>query len=227
VAGHGREAVATLQSQSFDVVLMDVQMPEMDGFEATAAIRHQEQRIGGHIPIVAMTAHAMKGDRERCIAAGMDSYVSKPIRASQLFQAIESVLPPGEETTATSDSLLADESVVNWSEALEGTEGDHELLLITTEAFLEESPRLLATIRDTITENAAAELETAAHALKSTLGFFGAATASNSAATLEKMGRNGNLEGAEETLTSLQREMARLMPVLADYVRQGNVGDNS
>ena len=227
VAGHGREAIATMQSQTFDVVLMDVQMPEMDGFEATAAIRHQEQRTGGHIPIVAMTAHAMKGDRERCIAAGMDSYVSKPVRASQLFQVIESVLAPGEKTAATPDSHTSDESVVNWSEALEGTEGDHELLLNTAEAFLEESPRLLATIRDTIAENAAAELETAAHALKSTLGFFGATTASDAAAVLEEMGRNGNLEGAEETLTSLQRDMARLIPVLADYVRQGNAGDKS
>ena len=96
VARQGREAVATLQSQSFDVVLMDVQMPEMDGFEATAAIRHQEKRTGRHVPIVAMTAHAMQGDRERCLASGMDSYVSKPISAVQLFQAIESVLAPSQ-----------------------------------------------------------------------------------------------------------------------------------
>jgi CheY-like chemotaxis protein/HPt (histidine-containing phosphotransfer) domain-containing protein len=227
VAGHGREAIATLQSQTFDVVLMDVQMPEMDGFEATAAIRHQERRTGSHIPIIAMTAHAMKGDRERCLAAGMDGYVSKPIRASQLFQVIESMLPPGEETTAPPESSSADESVVNWSEALEGTEGDHELLLSMTEAFLEESPQLLATIRDTIAKNATAELQTAAHALKSTLCFFGAVTASDAAATLEGMGRKGNLEGAEETLMSLQREVTRLISVLADYVRQGNAADSS
>ena len=216
VACHGREAVATLQSQSFDVVLMDVQMPEMDGFEATAAIRHQEKGTGRHIPIVAMTAHAMKGDRERCLAAGMDSYVSKPIRAGQLFQVIEAVLAPHEETMATPDSPPTGKSVVDWFEALEGTEGDHELLLLTAEAFLEESPRLLATIRGAITENATAKLETAAHALKSTLCFFGAA--SDAAAELEEMARAGDLGHAQDTFTTLETEMNEVMSALRDYV---------
>jgi len=89
VAGTGKEALSRLKEQSFDLVLMDIQMPEMDGFEATAAIRKEEQRTGDHIPIIAMTAHAMKGDRERCLDAGMDSYISKPVRADELFDAIE------------------------------------------------------------------------------------------------------------------------------------------
>ena len=92
VANHGREALASLESQEFDVVLMDVQMPEMDGFEATAAIRANEKKTGRHVPIIAMTAHAMKGDRQRCLDAGMDEYLSKPIRAQQVFDRIESVL---------------------------------------------------------------------------------------------------------------------------------------
>jgi PAS domain S-box-containing protein len=92
VANDGVEAVATLESQSFDLVLMDVQMPEMDGYEATAKIRQRERQTGRHIPIVAMTAHAMKGDRESCLAAGMDSYVAKPIRAQQVFEAIDAAL---------------------------------------------------------------------------------------------------------------------------------------
>ena len=90
--GDGRQALDALQRRKFDVVLMDVEMPEMDGYEATAAIRAQEQRTGGHHPIIAMTAHALKGDRERCLAAGMDGYVSKPIRANELFEAIELAL---------------------------------------------------------------------------------------------------------------------------------------
>jgi len=81
VAHDGREALAALDEQRFDVVLMDIQMPEMDGFEATAAIRAQEETTGPHVPIIAMTAHAMQGDRERCLEAGMDGYVTKPIRA--------------------------------------------------------------------------------------------------------------------------------------------------
>lgn len=84
----GRPAIETLKKDSFDLVLMDVQMPEMDGFQCTAAIRAKEKATGGH-PIIAMTAHALKGDRERCLAAGMDDYVSKPIRTAELFAAIE------------------------------------------------------------------------------------------------------------------------------------------
>jgi two-component system, sensor histidine kinase and response regulator len=89
VAKNGCEALELLGQQVFDVVLMDVQMPEMDGFEATAAIREKEAKTGGHIPIIAMTAHAMKGDEERCLQAGMDNYVAKPVQRRQLFLALE------------------------------------------------------------------------------------------------------------------------------------------
>jgi PAS domain S-box-containing protein len=92
IAGNGREALAALEKEAFDIVLMDVQMPEMDGFEATSAIREKERFAGRHIPIVAMTAHALKGDEERCLAAGMDAYISKPIRTNELFSTIEKVL---------------------------------------------------------------------------------------------------------------------------------------
>jgi len=98
VANHGREAIAAVQSREFDLILMDVEMPEMDGFEATAAIRAWENETGTHIPIVAMTAHAMKGDRERRLEAGMDDYVAKPIRAKQLFDTIETVLRTDNES---------------------------------------------------------------------------------------------------------------------------------
>ena len=92
VASNGRQTLEALEKQKFDLVVMDVSMPDMDGFEATAAIRAKEEATGTHIPIIAMTAHAMKGDRERCLAAGMDAYVSKPIQAKELFEAI-SALP--------------------------------------------------------------------------------------------------------------------------------------
>jgi CheY-like chemotaxis protein len=88
VAANGKEAVAMAQSQPVDLVLMDVQMPEMDGLEATARIRARERQTGSHLPIIAMTAHALKGDRERCIAAGMDGYIAKPVRARELFETI-------------------------------------------------------------------------------------------------------------------------------------------
>ena len=89
VTANGREALAALDRENFDVVLMDVQMPEMDGFDATAAIRAREQDTGRHLPIIAMTAHAMQGDRERCLAAGMDGYIAKPIQARELIDLLE------------------------------------------------------------------------------------------------------------------------------------------
>jgi CheY-like chemotaxis protein len=92
VAGDGREALAALEKGVFDLVLMDIQMPEMDGFEATAAIRQKEKLSGQHLPIIAMTANALKGDQERCLEAGLDGYLSKPIRTKELFAAIEAIL---------------------------------------------------------------------------------------------------------------------------------------
>ena len=103
IANNGREALESLEKDAFDVVLMDVQMPVMDGFEATAAIREKERGTGKHQPIIAMTAHAMNGDRERCLAAGMDGYVSKPIQPQELFEAIE--------TLTTGCDALKEESV--------------------------------------------------------------------------------------------------------------------
>ena len=103
VAGNGRDALAKLDLESFDLVLMDVQMPEMDGFEATAAIRKAEKASGKHLPIVAMTAHAMTGDRERCLAAGMDAYIAKPIRAQELFKVVDDLVSP--ESALMADSL--------------------------------------------------------------------------------------------------------------------------
>jgi CheY-like chemotaxis protein len=116
VANNGREAVAALERGTFDVVLMDLQMPEMDGLEATAAIREKERASGGHVPIIAMTAHAIKGFRDRCAEAGMDDYITKPIDPEEMFKAVEklvgnaidltSPLPPGEGPTRNYSPLL-------------------------------------------------------------------------------------------------------------------------
>jgi len=93
LAQNGREALEALEKRHFDIVLMDVQMPEMDGFEATKRIREKEQASGTHQPIIALTAHAMQGDEERCLAGGMDGYVTKPIKLEDLFSVIEKVVP--------------------------------------------------------------------------------------------------------------------------------------
>ena len=108
VASNGRAAVEAFENNQFDVVLMDIQMPEMNGFEATAAIRAKEKLTGGHIPIIAMTAHALKGDQERCISAGMDGYVSKPIRTSELFSTIESMLANKDSASPNDSANVSD-----------------------------------------------------------------------------------------------------------------------
>ena len=119
LAMNGRQALEQWEEHSFDVILMDVQMPEMDGFEATALIHRQEKISGRHIPIIALTAYALKGDEERCLSAGMDSYVTKPIQAKQLFHAIESVLANrvnDDPTFATDTELLKQEQDVPFTQ---------------------------------------------------------------------------------------------------------------
>lgn len=98
VVGNGRDALSAFEKESFDLILMDVQMPEMDGLEATVAIREKEKSTGGHIPIIAMTAHSLVGDDEVCLAAGMDGYVSKPIRTTQLFSVMEGFFASKDQT---------------------------------------------------------------------------------------------------------------------------------
>jgi CheY-like chemotaxis protein len=106
VVGDGRAALDALEKGTFDAILMDVQMPDMDGFEATAAIREKEKSTGAHIPIIAMTAHALKGDEQRCLAAGMDAYVSKPIRTAELFKIIEDQLDAANTAKENKDQDL-------------------------------------------------------------------------------------------------------------------------
>jgi CheY-like chemotaxis protein len=140
VAGNGREALAALERQAFDLVLMDVQMPEMDGLEATAAIRRREAETGRRLPILALTASALKGDRERFLQAGMDGYLSKPIRAEEFVQAIEAVVQPAEPAPQAGASQLAGVDI-DLGGALAGMGGDRRLLGELTSLFLEEYPQ--------------------------------------------------------------------------------------
>ncbi len=228
VVGDGQAALERLEALSFDVVLMDVQMPRMDGLEATRAIRAAERNTDRHVPIVAMTAHAMKGDRERCLAAGMDHYVSKPIRAARLFETLAAAVSgeaPGPNRVADELSGSSNGQIVDWSEALHSCNGDRGLLRDIVEAFLDESPRLLTTIRVAIEKQDAKTLQCAAHSLKGTTGYFGATRVSEMALQLETMGKKQELAHAPTALADMEREMARLTPVLVDYMR-GKVGLN-
>jgi PAS domain S-box-containing protein len=193
----------------FDLILMDVQMPEMDGFEATGQIRDWEQKAGGHLPIIAMTAYAMKGDRGRCLEAGMDGYVAKPIQAHELWQTIADVLPP--VVRAAPEKM---EEVLDRAEALAEVGGNVQLLSEIAGLFLDDCPRLMHEIRDAIACRDALRLLRAAHTFKGSVGSFSAPKALAAVWRLERMGWAHDLAGAEEAQSALEHEIGRLEQAL-------------
>ncbi len=197
VAADGKQAVAAYDSQPFDVILMDAQMPEMDGFEATAAIRERERGGHSHIPIVALTARAMKGDRERCLGAGMDAYVSKPLDVGELMGVIAVVTAP-------------ELPVIDRQAAWATVDGDAELLAEITSLYFEDLPGYMARVREAVDDGDAAALERAAHALKGCIANLGAGRAAEAAARLEEIGASGEVRLADLALARLGREIAEL-----------------
>jgi HPt (histidine-containing phosphotransfer) domain-containing protein len=200
---------------------MDVQMPELDGLEATRSIREGEQRSGRHLPIIAMTAHALKGDRERCLEAGMDEYVAKPVRERTLLTALRAVL--GEEVPpvpaqAPDVPAQPDLDVIDWEEALKICSGDYALLRDISEAFLEEHPRRLEELRRAIDTADWELLHRAAHTIKGSMRYFGAPAVFDRAFGLEQLAASQSLDGAEEILSLLKQELAKLVPHLINYV---------
>jgi CheY-like chemotaxis protein len=225
VANNGHEALAALGGQAFDVVLMDVQMPDMDGMEATTAIRRRERQTGAHVPIVAMTAHAMKGDRERCLAAGMDGYLSKPIHAQTLYETVESLAPPSPPAAARKGPSAAGppETIVAWEAALERVGGSKEFLQELAELFVKESPRMLAEIRASLDAGDALRLRRAGHTLKGSADCLGGTLVVAAAARLELLGRDGQLDATEVVWAALCREMDRLVPALDAFAQTGTL----
>jgi PAS domain S-box-containing protein len=225
VAENGREAVAAVAdaaAEPFDLVLMDVQMPEMDGYQATAVIREREARGGGRVPIIAMTAHAMKGDREECLAAGMDGYVSKPIRRHELQSAMIEVLgsdfvqhtpptvQPAGQPSASSD--------LDWDQALESVEGDEELLRVVLAAIQSECRRRLDETERAVRESDAETLRRAAHTIHGSLRIFGRTRAAAVAEQIEAVGKSGQCDGAHELLPALRMEIDLILNEVGEYL---------
>jgi PAS domain S-box-containing protein len=218
VAASGREAVQMVQMVPYDVVFMDCQMPEMDGYEATAEIRRLEEPPR-HIPIIAMTAHAMPGDREKCLAAGMDGYVAKPLEAYSLLEALGGLPRPPARTAAHAEPC---KQVFDWEVALAHAGGDTELLGEIVELFLDDAPQLLAEIRESITGRDSQRLQFAAHRLKAAVGNFSAKPVLDAALKLELMGRDKDLTQAPHVCAELESELARLNHALAGLRRNGS-----
>ena len=219
LAATGKEALVALAALpgQFDAVLMDVQMPEMDGLAATVEIRRREQGTGLHVPIIAMTANALKGDRERCLSAGMDGYVSKPIRRAELFEAIEGVLPPAGRSESTDAVPEPADPVVDKPAVLASFDGDQELMEESAQILLNSLPRRLGAIRAAVSEGDPATLQAAAHSFKGAVGYF-CPPAQKTAQELETMGRQRSLDKAAEIYERLERQIALLQPALAELV---------
>ncbi|MBS0206560.1 MAG: response regulator [Planctomycetes bacterium] len=216
VANNGKEAVEKSGSQQFDLILMDVQMPELDGLDATRQIRARESRTGVHLPIIAMTAHAMKGDRELCLEAGMDGYLMKPIRAEQLFRQIEEV-SLGEVEMSMADSKRDEipPEMVDWQVAGRAVNGDQKLLGHVIEAFLSEGPQLLETMQNSFAAADQKRFQRAAHTLKSALRTFGVARADD-VERLELSAKD-NLAGIDAALVT--QVIAQVRPVFQEMER--------
>ena len=227
LAGNGAEALVTLEHEVVDMVLMDVQMPIMDGFAATAAIREREKTRGGHLPIVALTAHAMKGDRERCLAGGMDAYVSKPLQVRELFDAIALALlstdvgPSLGTANGTSvGTASSTEAAFDLVEALERVDGDREIFGQMIQLFSAQVSELLPEIQSAIDSADGKALESSSHKLKGSLGCFAATSALEAAQRLEFMGKNGEFALAGEAREDLEHKVDRLREALMVFAQK-------
>jgi two-component system sensor histidine kinase/response regulator len=211
IAANGREALEAHARERFDAVLMDVQMPEVDGFEATTAIRAREASTGLRLPIIALTAHARTGERERCLAAGMDFYLTKPVRPGDLYETLEAAVPRSASPTAASLSFDPAETLARLGD-------DRELFAQMVDLFRAECAQMLSAIRQSVASGDAAALARSAHALNGSVGNFGLTESLDSARALERMGREGVFVGASERFTMLEHQVARLERDLAAFV---------
>ena len=224
LARNGREAVEAVGRKAFDIVLMDIHMPVMDGLAATRAIRERERETDRHLPIIAITAGATTEDRDQCFAAGMDDFVTKPFRARELYRTVESAAPgtlePEPEPEVVDAEGQEGEPCLDWEGALRNLEGDDELMLELAGMFLQQSPALLAAIEEAIAAGSALELQRAAHSLKGSARVIGGQAAAVAALELENLGREGLVDEAASAFRALEIKLSELESELASVQQQ-------
>jgi two-component system sensor histidine kinase/response regulator len=220
IAENGREALEALNREAVDLVLMDVQMPEMDGLTAMQAIREMEKSTGAHLPIISLTAHAMKGDRERCLAAGADDYLTKPIHTPDLLAALDRVLgtKSAEVPAAVLSTPASPADSFDLAAGLQRVEGDRELLEEISRIFADECPKMLAEIRSAFDASNAPLLERIAHTLKGSASNLGAVAVPRSAAALEQSARAGDFRSAEAQFKIVEKDVRTLLAELEGIV---------
>ncbi len=224
VVGNGLEALERLEEDVFDVVLMDVQMPVMDGLKATAIIREREKSTGGHIPIVAITARVMKGDRESCLAAGTDGYLSKPFKVAELLEVLYPVMENksaqqyGEQkpVQTTSGPALDFDSVLGYFG------GDLELFQETFELFIEHCPNQIEAIRAAISAGNPEDLERAAHRFGGSVSNFSVSNITALGSDLEQMGREKRMDGAKQVLSEVEFQVNEFIASVRNTLQERN-----
>jgi PAS domain S-box-containing protein len=227
LANNGREALEVLERSGpagVDLVLMDLQMPGMDGLSATGVIREKEKKSGDHTPIVALTAHAMKGDFDRCLAAGMDGYISKPIQRDQLLQAIERFARKSGHEDGADRRFPLPVEVFDMAQSLDRAGGDVDLLLELAQIFLQISPRHLEEAARAISVGDMTALGNAVHALKSSMGNFAAKAAFQAAILVQQKIGEGDLRQIEEAYELLRIEAGRLTEALEEVLEGSGAG---
>jgi signal transduction histidine kinase/CheY-like chemotaxis protein len=215
LAGTGAEAVAAVERTKFDLVLMDLQMPEMDGLRAARLIRAREKAQGTRVPIVAVTANALSGERERCLAAGMDGYLAKPVRGPELLGLIDELVGAG---LSPGPAAPAGGGGPPWFAALASSGFGMEDARKLARTFLDNAPARLARLSQAIADRDAAGVRRAAHLLKGSLSVFAAQQALEAATSLEGMGRSEDLARAPDALASLQAEVRALLESLKSFL---------
>ena len=215
VASNGREAVEAIEKKRFDAVLMDIQMPEMNGYEATGKIREMEARSGRHVPIIAMTANAMKGDREKCIDAGMDDYIAKPVRSGELFRVLEYYSgvtdgPRDKEGSDGKESEPADDRPVFDANQFRAAMGDDTLMAELIDIFHQDTPKMLADIAAALDAGDAESAHRASHALKGQIGNYSAVPAFEITREFDDACREGDLDEARRLHPQLLEAVDRL-----------------
>jgi len=213
VVGNGKEALAAMARRTYDLVLMDVQMPEMDGLEATRQLRDRELKQGllSRQTVVAMTALVMEGDRERCLAAGMDGYLSKPIRQQELDQVLNNFATESSEVAPVQQRPTAPQVSVLASELLERVDSDHELIAELLDLLRHDYPEQIEAMRRAIACGNGDALEKTAHAMKGALGNLAAINGAEIAGELERIGKSGSTTDAAKRLAELEAELGRVV----------------
>ena len=218
LAQNGEETLQALAADSFDLILMDVHMPKMDGLEATRRIREDEKKSGGHIPIIAMTASALKGDKERCIQAGMDAYLSKPIHEAELIDALRPFQNFTSKADKTNDEERAESTpVFEFDKLLEETFNDRDFLSKIIRIFLDTTPDLLESAREAIANKDASAIEESAHKIKGALLNINAPQAADLALRMEEAAKRGDFSQTDSLFSDFEQEYLNLYQILSQH----------